>query len=151
MTTNEVLNALNAKGPGQFVTIVLDRIELIGGKREGREVRKVSTYQVQAHVLYANRKPVQQAVEEGLRAAPVLPSWVDPVIVDGVRLWEHKTTKVQYLPLPMVGMSKKSEYFDPATGEPIDPATLKLPKKAPLKEGQVPFAACKLDNISTIR
>lgn len=150
MEINKVLDALNGKSPGQFVTIVLDRVERIGGKVAGRDVRKVSTYQVQAHVLYANRKPVKEAVEEGLRAAPVVPSWVDPVVIDGVRLWEHKTTRVQYLPLPVIGMNRKAEYFDPETGAVIDPATLKLPKRSPLKEGQVPFAACKLENISEI-
>jgi hypothetical protein len=151
MNREEVVSKLSTKGGGQFTTIVLDRVELIGGKREGREVRKVSQYQVLAHAMYANRKPVAQAVEAGLRAEPEVPSWAEAFVLDGVRLWRHRGNGTEYLPLPLVDSFHKVDYFDIATGEAIDPATLKLPKKSPLKEGQVPFAACKLENITVIK
>jgi hypothetical protein len=79
-----------------------------------------------------------------------MPSWADQVEYDGVRLWVHKQTGEQYLPLPLVDSFHKVEYSDPDSGVKIDPATLKLPKKQPLKEGQALFAACKLVNIAHI-
>lgn len=150
METKQVVQTLADKKPGQFVTIKLDRVERIGGKKEGRDVRKLSTYQVQVKVSYANRAPVREAIEQGLRDEPALPSWADQVEYDGVRLWVHKETGEQYLPLPLVNSFHKVEYSDPDSGAKIDPATLKLPKKQPLKDGQVPFAACKLANITHI-
>jgi hypothetical protein len=150
METKQVVQTLADKKPGQFITIKLDRVERIGGKKEGRDVRKLSTYQVQVKVSYANRQPVREAIEQGLRDEPTMPSWADQVEYDGVRLWVHKQTGEQYLPLPLVNSFHKVEYSDPDSGVKIDPATLKLPKKQPLKEGQVPFAACKLVNITHI-
>jgi len=150
METKQVVQTLADKKPGQFITIKLDRVERIGGKKEGRDVRKLSTYQVQVKVSYANRQPVREAIEQGLRDEPTMPSWADQVEYDGVRLWVHKQTGEQYLPLPLVDSFHRVEYSDPDSGVKIDPATLKLPKKQPLKEGQVPFAACKLVNITHI-
>lgn len=150
METKQVVQTLADKKPGQFITIKLDRVERIGGKKEGRDVRKLSTYQVQVKVSYANRQPVREAIEQGLRDEPTMPSWADQVEYDGVRLWVHKQTGEQYLPLPLVNSFHRVEYSDPDSGVKIDPATLKLPKKQPLKDGQVPFAACKLVNITHI-
>lgn len=150
METKQVVQTLADKKAGQFVTIKLDRVERIGGKKQGRDVRKLSTYQVQVKVSYANRQPVREAIEQGVRDEPALPSWADQVEYDGVRLWVHKETSEQYLPLPLVNSFHKVEYLDPDSGAEIDPSTLKLPKKQPLKEGQVPFAACKLANITHI-
>jgi len=150
METKQVVQTLADKKPGQFITIKLDRVERIGGKKEGRDVRKLSTYQVQVKVSYANRQPVREAIEQGLRDEPTMPSWADQVEYDGVRLWVHKQTGEQYLPLPLVDSFHRVEYSDPDSGVKIDPATLKLPKKQPLKEGQAPFAACKLVNITHI-
>ncbi len=141
MELNEVVAKLAAKRGGQFTTITLDRIVKVGK----REVRKVSRYQVLAHALYVNCAPVREAIEQGLRGKPETPDWAEVFEVEGVRLWKHKVNGTMYLPVPTIGTNRKSDYFDPTTGEAIDRSTLSLPKSEPTI-----FTSCKIINIVSI-
>jgi hypothetical protein len=150
MELSTVIEKLTAKRGGQFTTIVLDRIERFGGKKEGRDVRVISRYQVLAHAIYANCATVREAVEQGDRQPPQLPNWAEAREIGGVRFWIHKTSGEIYLPVPTIGTNRRKNFYDPVTGTEIDKAELNIkPKPAP-KEGQAPFTACNIVNIASI-
>lgn len=83
-----IARILAASPKGSFFTVRMIRPAKLRKAYEKLDIRKESSFQGMSAVDYAMRAPVRTAVEEGLRLAPELPSWVERVeYLDGIKFW----------------------------------------------------------------
>jgi len=123
------------------------------------DIQKQSTYQ---GILcdYASRKPVREAVEQGEREAPKLPTHIADVFhIQGVKFWRGKDGQV-YFPMPISGNKPKVKWLANGTEVPYDEVksyllaceTYKKPEKSAIEDNnQAQFNAIKVENILEIK
>lgn len=108
MKVNDIVSKAKSAKAGTIHTITLNKTIKL---KNGGFAQKVSKFQGQVHVPYGRTKKVREQVENGERQEPTLPPWADQVVIDGVRLWQHKNTKKLYLPIRPTGNKPKSDFF----------------------------------------
>ena len=158
MQLADITRILEDKKRGTFFTLTTRRPAKTF-KGTTQVVEKQSTFQA-ILAEYGGMKSVREAVAEGERDAPELPSYVKEVFkVGGVKFWRGHNGQI-YLPLPVNGNPPKVQWFlDGAEADKNDVAALLLasekatmPTKAELAEkGQAPFVSVNIENIIEIK
>jgi hypothetical protein len=155
MEINEISQILSQRGAGQAFTVEMIRP---GKVRKGtaQDIQKHSVFQGQ-HCDYANRSPVREAIEAGVRGEPELPGHVAYSFVeDGVRFWQGKNSEV-YLPVVIFdGHNKVTWYSNGVEVSKSDIAMYLLASenskpKDNTDKGQVPFVGINIKHILDIR
>lgn len=120
--------------------------------KDGGTVTKISTLQGQVHVPYGRTAKVRQEVEDGLRDEPTLPPWAEQVIVDNVRLWQHKGNGRKYFPLRPCGNKPLTSWVD-SKGEVIqyDSIESRLYARDKKREKAPEYVIVAVDNLESIR
>jgi len=159
MDAVSISKALANRTQGSFFAITMKRLaKTLKGVTEVIEKETIMTGQL---CDYAKRAAVKNAVADGDREAPELPSHIESVFhVGGVKFWQGKSGKT-YLPMPLAGNKSKVTWF--LGGEPVEYSEVEQyllasdkPKKAQDKDelaekGQVPFVGIDIDNILEVR
>lgn len=154
MDAASIAKALEGRKPGSFFSVTVRRpAKVRKGTTEVIEKMTVMTGQL---CDYAARAAVKNAVADGERDAPELPSHISHSFKEGnVKFWQGNNGEV-YLPMPMAGKSTVTWFLG---GEPVDysevePYLLAADKPKPHKTkeelaelGQVAFSATSLKNI----
>lgn len=154
MTRAGVVEALGNKRGGQVFTVemVTDAKVRVGSPNIKKHTR------VQGQMCeYGNRKPVAEAVAEGVRGEPVTPAYVDHVDhIGAVRIWVGNMGQ-EYLPVVLFGKNAmQTDWFvdgKPTTKDAVGAWLLaaETRPKRECPEGQVPFLCVKLENIISIK
>ncbi len=159
MNISEIAKALNQKPKGTIFTYTIGRKAKTRKSYDGAEIIKKSVAQGMVGTDYANRKPVREAVENGERDAPELPSHIaETFTVDGIKFWRGSNGNV-YFPVCATGNKPQTQWL--IDGESVDLDEIKdfllasEYAKSPSKEdladkGQVPFVAVNIENIEAI-
>ena len=157
MTVTEIARILTAKQGGSFYSVKVNRP---GKVRKGvaDNITKVSTFQGML-AEYSNRKPVADAVSNGDREAPVMPTWAESVEIEGMRFWQNVKTGQCYLPVCVTGNPSKATWFrngEEVTLDAVKDSLLaseyapKPTKEETEEKGQAQFVAVSVDNIESI-
>ena len=155
MHETTIAQALENRQRGGFFTLYVDRP---ANTRKGvtQDIRKQSVLQGQL-CDYANKKIVREAVEDGIRDTPVLPSYVkEQFVLQNVSFWRGNNGQV-YLPVPLVGNKPQVTWIMDGVEvakEDIAPLLLasELRESQPNEEaGQVAFVGIKVENIVEVR
>lgn len=158
MDTKGIVKALEGRKSGQFFKIVMRRpAKTLKGVTEVIEKMTVMTCQL---CDYNVRAAVKNAVEDGIREAPELPSHIDSIFkVGNVKFWLGKKGSI-YLPAPLAGSKNKVTWFmggEEVAYDEVESYLLSTdkPKKRQDKEklaenGQVPFIGVDIANILEI-
>lgn len=107
---------------------------------------------------YGNKEVVRQAIIDGLRNEPELPSWAERTKINDVTFWKHRTKGDLYFPFPLFGNGESQWLLD---GKEVDKAQFKAellaseftvqPDREELAEkGQAAFRTPKVENIISI-
>lgn len=154
MDAVSISQALEGRKQGSFFSITMKRLaKTLKGVTEVVEKQTIMTGQL---CDYSARAAVKNAVAEGERDAPELPSHISHSFTEGgVKFWQGKNGSV-YLPMPLAGKSKVTwflggEQVDYSEVEPYLLASDK-PKERKDKDelaelGQVPFVGVNVENI----
>jgi len=159
MDAVSISKALEGRKQGSFFSITMRRpAKTLKGVTEVVEKQTVMTGQL---CDYSARAAVKNAVAEGEREAPELPSHISHSFTEGgVKFWMGKNGSV-YLPMPLAGNKSKVTWF--LGGEPVEYAEVESfllasdkPKERKDKDelaelGQVPFVGINVENILEVR
>lgn len=155
----QIAQALSQKPKGTIFTYRIERKAKTRKSYDGGTITKTSIAQGMVGTDYANRKPVREAVENGERDAPELPSHIEEAfITDGIRFWRGKNGEI-YFPVCATGNKSKTSWA--IDGEEVSLDEIKdyllsseLPKEVNKDDladkGQVPFIAVNINNIAAI-
>jgi hypothetical protein len=160
MDTKAIAEALSNKNRGSFYSLLMQRpAKMLKGITLNIEKRTQMTGQL---CDYSVRAAVKNAVADGLRDAPELPSHIEKSFVEGnVRFWQGKDKneipgKI-YLPMPLAGSKSNVTWLLDGVVVSYDDVSQYLlaadkPRKKQDKEelaekGQVPFVAVDIENI----
>jgi len=164
MEKENIIAKLESRHKGTVARIIVDRPAKIRKalSLEAGDIRKQSGYSMQI-ASYSNRAPVKQAVADGEREAPTLPSWVKSTesFKNGLTFW-RSASGGYYLALPLFGDkgNSKTKWF--RNGKEVDFSEVKpflLASEIPVKreskaeteeKGQAQFNAIKIENILDI-
>ena len=155
MDAVSISQALEGRKQGSFFSITMKRLaKTLKGVTEVVEKETTMTGQL---CDYSARAAVKNAVAEGERDAPELPSHISNTFnVGGVKFWQGNNGAV-YLPMPLAGNKSKTTWY--LGGEPVEYAEVEpyllasdKPKERKGKEelaeiGQVPFVGVNVENI----
>lgn len=155
MTIEQIAQTLSQRGAGEIFTVEMIRPAKVR-KGVSQDIKKHSVFQGQ-HCDYANRSPVREAIEAGVRDEPQLPGHIAYSFQeDGVRFWQGKNGEV-YLPVVIFdGHNKTTWYSNGAEVAKSDIAMYLLASenskpKDNTDKGQVPFVGINVQNILDIR
>lgn len=154
MDAVSISQALEGRKQGSFFSITMKR--LAKTKKGVTEVVEKQTIMTGQLCDYSARAAVKNAIAEGERDAPELPSHISHSFTEGgVKFWMGKNGSV-YLPMPLAGKPKTTwflggEQVDYSEVEPYLLASDK-PKERKDKDelaevGQVPFVGVNVENI----
>jgi membrane carboxypeptidase/penicillin-binding protein PbpC len=161
MTVQEINQAIEPKRKGTIFTFEVKRPAKVRKSSELMiNIEKLSIMQGMVGTQYANRKPVREAVANGVRPEVELPSHIEETFTEGATLfWRGRNGKV-YLPVCLTGNKPKTTWL--ANGEKVDLESIKehllaseYAKKRPSQQeleekGQAPFASIDVDHIIAI-
>jgi membrane carboxypeptidase/penicillin-binding protein PbpC len=154
MDAVSISKALEGRKTGAFFSIKMKRPAKLLAAFKNLVVDKEST--MTGQLDYSARAAVKNAVADGERAAPELPSHIkESFMVGNVKFWRGNTDKV-YLPMPLSGAKPKVQWY--LDGEPCDKADVEMYLQASEKskpqdkeeladKGQVPFVGISVENI----
>jgi len=108
MNITDILSAITATPKNQFVRV---RTQRQLKTTDGSVVYKCSEHTCSNRAVYANAKVVKEAIEDGKRDAPKMPSWAERIVEKGVSLWKNKKNGQLYVPIRPV-QSHKVFYMD---------------------------------------
>lgn len=159
MDAVSISKALEGRQTGTFFSITMRRpAKTFKGVTEVIEKMTIMTGQL---CDYSARAAVKNAVADGERDAPELPSHISHSFKEGnVKFWQGNSGKI-YLPMPLAGNKSKVTWF--MGGEVVDYATVEpyltsadRQKEHKTKEelaevGQVPFVGIDIENILEVR
>jgi hypothetical protein len=151
MKPEEAAALIAKRKPGQVFTVYYARKPKT--KKSAPEILKVGKVQGQ-YCDYAARTPVKMAIKEGLRGEPSLPKYAESVVIGGVRFWRNKNNGKYYLPIVLFNVNFKPDWYvgdKKVDEEAVKPYLLatEFHTSSP-KQGQVPFIAMDLENITKI-
>jgi hypothetical protein len=155
MQIEEIAQILSQREAGQVFTVEMIRP---GKVRKGtaQDIQKHSVFQGQ-HCDYANRSPVREAIEAGVRGEPELPGHIAYSFQEnGVRFWQGKNSEV-YLPVVVFDSHKKSTWYSNGVEVPKSDIAMYLLASETSKpkdntdKGQVPFVGINIKHILDIR
>jgi len=159
MDAQTIASQLADKKPGQFFTVLVRREAKTYKSYDGAVIEKESVMQ---GILcdYANRAPVKNAVEDGMRDEPELPVHIDHAFkIGNVKFWQGKNGKV-YLCVVATGNEPKAQWYlggEPCKKEDVAPFLMasESPKKVEKEDleekGQVRFFGISLENVLEVR
>lgn len=159
MDATSIAKALENRKPGSFFSVKMRKVaKTFKGVTEVVEKESTMTGQL---CDYSARAAVKNAVNEGERDAPELPSHIENSFMEGsVKFWQGKTGTV-YLPMPLAGNKTKVQWY--LGGNPVEYAEVEpyltsadKPKERKDKDelaeiGQVPFVGINIENILEVR
>jgi len=155
MHESTIAQALENRQRGGFFTLYVDRPANIR-KGVAEDIRKQSVFQGQL-CDYSAKKIVREAIADGTRDEPVLPSYVkESFYVGNVRFWRGQNGQV-YFPVPLVGNKPQVTWTKDGTvvtRDEIAPLLLasELRESTPSEEkSQVAFVGIKVENIVEVR
>ena len=157
MTTEQIAEQLQNHTPGVIFGMVVRRDCAI---RKGlpHRVEKISRFQGML-ADYASRKPVKDGVENGLREAPELPSYVKSTEkINGIKFWVGNNGQFYY-PLPITGNPPKVQYL--LDGNPVSFADVEqyllasekrpfVTKEEAESKMQAQFVCIKVENVQEV-
>lgn len=155
MDIDSIAQSISERGLGQMFTVEMIRPAKV---RSGVaiDIQKHSVFQGQ-HCDYANRTPVREAVEAGVRSEPELPRHIShSFIVDGVRFWQGFNNEI-YLPVVLFGGNSKTTWY--RNSQPVEKTDIAMyllasentERKDNTDKGQVPFVGINIQNILSIQ
>lgn len=158
MDAASISKALETRRQGSFFSLTMKRLaKTLKGVTEVIEKETTMAGQL---CDYSARAAVKNAIAEGERDAPELPSHISHSFKEGnVKFWAGKNGKT-YLPMPLAGNNTKVTWY--LGGEPVDYKTVEpyllaadKPKERKDKEelaelGQVPFVGIDIENIISV-
>ena len=164
MEKESIIAKLESRNKGTTARIIVDRPAKVRKTLalEAGDIRKQSSYSMQI-AAYSNRAPVKQAVAEGEREAPSLPSWVAGTesFKNGLTFWRNASGGY-YLALPLFGDKGKAKNKWFRNGKEVDFSEVQpflLASEIPIQretkqeteeKGQAQFNAIKIENILDI-
>lgn len=158
MDAVSISNQLADRKAGSFYSVTMRRQAKTFKTYTGGVIEKESTM---TGILcqYANRAPVKNAVEDGIREEPELPSHIQNSFkIGNVNFWAGKNGKT-YLTFCAVGKPKVQWYLD---GEPCNKADVAeyllasetskpIDKSETEEKGQAVFFGIDVENILSVR
>lgn len=155
MQIEEIAQILSQREAGQVFTVEMIRPAKVR-KGTAQDIKKHSVFQGQ-HCDYANRSPVREAIEAGVRSEPELPGHIAYSFTEnGVRFWQGKNSEV-YLPVVVFDSHKKSTWYSNGVEVPKSDIAMYLLASETSKpkdntdKGQVPFVGINIKHILDIR
>jgi hypothetical protein len=158
MDAASIAKALENKKAGSFFSVKMRKLaKTFKGVAEVVEKESIMTGQL---CDYSARFAVKNAVAEGERDAPELPSHIkNSFTVGSVRFWQGKNGSV-YLPMPLAGNKTKVQWYlggNPVEYSEVEPLLTSADKPKERKDrdelaeiGQVPFVGINVENILEI-
>lgn len=159
MDAKTIAKTLEGRKAGSFFSVKMRKVaKTFKGVTEVVEKESVMTGQL---CDYSARFAVKNAVAEGERDAPELPSHIENSFMEGsVKFWQGKTGAV-YLPMPLTGNKTRVQWY--LGGNPVEYAEVEpfltsadKPKERKDKDelaeiGQVPFVGINIENILEVK
>jgi membrane carboxypeptidase/penicillin-binding protein PbpC len=158
MQVNEIVQALSSKNKGAFFSVTI--LKNCATLKSATEVVEKETRMTVQFCDYSARAAVKNAVEDGTREAPELPSHIEKTFTEGnVKFWQGRNGTI-YMPLPLAGSKSTAHWYlngEEVPYKEVEPYLLasekpkvKKDKEELAEKGQVPFVAPKIENIIRI-